>query len=144
MTSISALQFMVEGSEESGHHGLTGEVRARSMKDALMAKRAAHPGEILKEELDEIGISPTELARRLCVSANRLSQIINGKRSITGDTALRLGHWFGTDPRFWMNLQIQFDLLAADRAVGEAIRSLPTRTKPSSGGTQTTSESGNN
>ena len=74
----------------------------------------AHPGEILKEELDEIGISPSELARRLRVPANRLSQIINGKRSVTGDTALRLGHWFGTDPRFWMNLQSQFDLVVAD------------------------------
>ena len=74
--------------------------------------------------------------------ANRLSQIINGKRSVTGDTALRLGHWFGTDPRFWMNLQIQFDLLAADRAAGEAIRSLSTRAKPSSGGTRAVSEPG--
>ena len=68
-----------------------------------MLKRAAHPGEILKDELAEIGVTPTELARQIDVPANRMSQIINAKRSITGDTALRLAHWFKTDPQFWMN-----------------------------------------
>ena len=92
-----------------------------------MLKRAAHPGEILKDELDEIGITPTELARQIDVPANRMSQIINAKRSITGDTALRLGHWFKIDPQFWMNLQTQFDLVFADRESGGAIKSLPTR-----------------
>ncbi len=91
-----------------------------------MLKRAAHPGEILKDELAEIGVTPTELARQIDVPANRMSQIINAKRSITGDTALRLGHWFNTDPQFWMNLQAQFDLVAADKAAGEAIKALPT------------------
>ena len=91
-----------------------------------MLKRAAHPGEILKDELAEIGVTPTELARQIDVPANRLSQIINAKRSITGDTALRLAHWFHTDPQFWMNLQAQFDLVAADREAGEAIKALPT------------------
>ena len=90
-----------------------------------MLMRAAHPGEILKDELAEIGVTPTELARQINVPANRLSQIINGKRSITGDTALRLGHWFNTDPQFWMNLQAQFDLVAAKEAAGEAIEALP-------------------
>ena len=90
-----------------------------------MLKRAVHPGEILKDELAEIGVTPTELARQIAVPANRLSQIINGKRSITGDTALRLAHWFNTDPQFWMNLQAQFDLVAADREAGEAIKTLP-------------------
>ena len=61
-----------------------------------MFKRVVHPGEILKEELDELGITPTELARQIDVPANRISHIIAGKRSITGDTALRLGHWFGS------------------------------------------------
>jgi len=97
------------------------------MKGKTMLKRAAHPGKILKDELDEIGITPTELARQIDVPANRMSQIINAKRSITGDTALRLGHWFKTDPQFWMNLQAQFDLVSADREVGGAIKSLPTR-----------------
>jgi antitoxin HigA-1 len=63
------------------------------------------------------------------VPPSRVSQIIAGKRSITGDTALRFGHWFGTDPQFWLNLQVQFDLAVADRQVGKAIRSLPTRGK---------------
>jgi antitoxin HigA-1 len=61
------------------------------------------------------------------VPPNRVSQIITGKRSITGDTALWLGHWFGVDPQFWLNLQAQFDLAVADRQVGKAIRHLPTR-----------------
>jgi antitoxin HigA-1 len=90
-------------------------------------KRAVHPGEILKDELDELAISPTEFARQINVPPNRISQIIAKKRTITGDTALRLGHWFGTDPQFWLNLQAQFDLAAADRQTGDAIRHLPTR-----------------
>ena len=91
-----------------------------------MFKRAVHPGEVLKDELDELGITRTEFARQIEVPANRISQIIAGKRSITGDTALRLGHWFGTDPQFWLNLQAQFDLIVADRESGNAIRHLPT------------------
>ncbi len=78
-----------------------------------MLQHAFHPGEVLKDELVEIGVSPTELTRQLDAPANRLSQIINGKRSVTGDTALRLGHWFGIDPAFWMNLRAQYDLLSA-------------------------------
>ena len=97
-----------------------------------MFKRAVHPGGILKDELDELGITPTEFARQIDVPPNRVSQIIAGKRSITGDTALRLGHWFGTDPQFWLNLQVRFDLAVADRQVGKAIRCLPTRAKLSS------------
>ena len=91
-----------------------------------MLRRAVHPGEILKDELAEIGVTPTELARQIEVPANRLSQIINGKRSISGDTALRLGHWLDTDPQFWMNLQAQYDLAVARNAAGEAIDALPT------------------
>ena len=92
-----------------------------------MLQHAVHPGEVLKDELDELGISPTELARQIDVPATRMSQIINGKRAITGDTALRLGHWFKTDPQFWMNLQAQFELVAAQKAAGESIQALPTR-----------------
>ncbi len=91
-----------------------------------MLKVAVHPGEVLKEELDELDVTPTELARQIEVPANRLSQIIAGKRGVTADTALRLGHWFGTDPQFWMNLQAQFDLAGADRAAGKTIQALPT------------------
>lgn len=89
--------------------------------------RAVHPGQVLKDELDELGITPTEFSRQIDVPPNRVSQIIAGKRSITGDTALRFGHWFGTDPQFWLNLQAQFDLLQADKETGEMIRHLPTR-----------------
>ena len=92
-----------------------------------MLQHAAHPGEVLKEELDELGITAAELARQIEVPPNRLSQIINGKRAITGDTALRLGHWFKIDPQFWMNLQAQFELVAAQKAEGENIQALPTR-----------------
>ena len=97
-----------------------------------MLKRAVHPGGVLKDELGELGITATEFARQIDVPPNRVSQIIAGKRSITGDTALRFGHWFGTDPQFWLNLQMQFDLAVADRQIGKAIRSLPTRTNPPS------------
>ena len=64
-----------------------------------------HPGEHLAEELREIGISAAELARQIDVPVNRVTAIINGQRSVTADTALRLGHWFGTSPEFWLNLQ---------------------------------------
>ena len=92
-----------------------------------MFKRAIHPGLILKDELDELGITPTEFSRQIDVPANRVSQIIAGKRSITGDTAQRFGHWFDMDPQFWLNLQAQFELAVADQETGEAIRHLPTR-----------------
>ena len=92
-----------------------------------MFKRAVQPGLVLKDELDELGITPTEFARQINVPPNRVSQIISGKRSITGDTALRFGHWFGTDPQFWINLQAQFELASAEKETGKAIRKLPTR-----------------
>jgi addiction module HigA family antidote len=92
-----------------------------------MFRRAVHPGEVLKDELAELGVTPTEFARQIAVPPNRIGQIIAGKRAITGDTALRFGHWFGTEPQFWINLQAQFDLAVADRQTGQAIRHLPTR-----------------
>ena len=92
-----------------------------------MLKRAVHPGLVLKDELMEIGITPTEFARQIGVPPNRMSQIIHGKRAITGDTAIRLGHWFGVEPEFWLNLQSHYDLVRADAESGQAIRRLPTR-----------------
>jgi antitoxin HigA-1 len=92
-----------------------------------MLQHAVHPGEVLKEELDALGVSAAELARQIAVPPNRLSQIINGKRAVTGDTALRLGHWFRIDPQFWMNLQAQFELVNAQKAEGDNIMALPTR-----------------
>ena len=92
-----------------------------------MLKRAVHPGRILQDELAELDVTPTEFARQIDVPANRISQIIDGKRSITGDTALRFGHWFSVEPQFWLSLQAQFDLVCADKETGDAIRRLPTR-----------------
>ena len=82
-----------------------------------MFKRVVHPGDILKDELDEFGVTPTAFARQINVPANRVGQIIAGKRSVTSDTALRSGHWFGVEPQFWLNLQMQYDLAVADRRV---------------------------
>ena len=91
-----------------------------------MFKRTVHPGEILKYELDEYGVSQTAFARQINVPPNRISQIIAGKRAITGDSALRFAHWFGVEPQFWLNLQTQFDLADAEQKNGAAIRTLPT------------------
>ena len=92
-----------------------------------MARPAIHPGEILRAELEELGITPTEFARQISVPPNRISQIIGGRRSITGDTALRLGHWFGNSPEFWLNLQSANDLRIAAQVAGRHISRLPTR-----------------
>jgi addiction module HigA family antidote len=92
-----------------------------------MARPAIHPGEILRDELEELGVTPTALARQIAVPPNRISQIISGRRSITGDTALRLGHWFGSSPEFWLNLQSAYDLRLAAQAAGRRISRLPTR-----------------
>jgi antitoxin HigA-1 len=91
-----------------------------------MAVIAIHPGEHLAEELKELGISPTELARQLDVPANRVTQILKGSRAITADTAFRLGHYFGISPRFWLDLQCIYDLRLAEQSTGRAVQSLPT------------------
>ena len=90
-----------------------------------MFSRSVHPGEILKDELEEFGLSQAAFARQIDVPPNRVSQIIAGKRSVTGDTALRFGHWFGVEPQFWLNLQTQFDLTTAERRAGAEIKALP-------------------
>lgn len=92
-----------------------------------MSRPAIHPGEILADELEELGVTPAELSRQIGVPPNRISQIIHGKRAITGDTALRLGHWFKTSAEFWLNLQTAYDLRVAAEEVGRAIAKLPTR-----------------
>src|SRR5438105_11692797 len=94
-----------------------------------MARSAIHPGEILPEELDELSMTPTELARQLNVPVNRITQIIQGKRSITGDTALRLGHWFGTSAQFWLNLQSGYEIRLAEQQAGAEIARLPSRAR---------------
>jgi addiction module HigA family antidote len=94
-----------------------------------VSRPVIHPGEVLADELEEIGVSPTELSRQLAVPANRISQIIQGKRAISGDTALRLGHWFGMSPQFWLNLQSAYDMRVAEKTSGAEIKKLPTRAK---------------
>lgn len=91
-----------------------------------MPKPVVHPGKVLAEELSALGVTPAELARQIEVPANRISQIINGKRSISGDTALRLAHWLKTKPEFWLHLQSAYELEIARQATGQAIAELPT------------------
>jgi addiction module HigA family antidote len=92
-----------------------------------MARSPIHPGEILADELHEIGVTPTDLARQINVPTNRVTQIIHGRRGITGDTALRLGHWFGNSAQFWLNLQSAYDIRMAELKAGKEIAALPVR-----------------
>ena len=94
-----------------------------------MGRSAIHPGEHLAEQLEELGMSAAELARQLKVPTNRITEILNGQRAVTGDTALRLGHFFGTSPEFWMNLQKLYELRLAEQKSGETIKGLPTLAK---------------
>src|SRR5690242_9038922 len=90
----------------------------------IMAVTAVHPGEHLAEELEALDMSAAELARKLDVPTNRVTQILHGSRSITGDTALRLAHFFGTTAQFWLNLQTLYDLRLAQQKNGKAIKAL--------------------
>jgi len=90
-----------------------------------MPRRPIHPGEHLGEELRELSMSAAELARRLDVPTNRVTGILNGQRALTGDTALRLAHFFGTSPEFWLNLQNLYELRLAEAKSGKAIKRLP-------------------
>jgi addiction module HigA family antidote len=91
-----------------------------------MGRNAIHPGEHLAEQLEELDMSAAELGRQLGVPTNRITAILHGRRSITGDTALRLGHFFGNSPQFWLNIQALYDLRTAAKKAGAVIRSLPT------------------
>lgn len=103
-----------------------------------MARTPIHPGEHLAEQLEELGMSAAELGRQLKVPTNRITEILKGQRAITGDTALRLGHFFGTSAQFWLNLQTLYDLRIAENKIGASIIALPTlasqvkRLRPSS------------
>lgn len=88
---------------------------------------AIHPGEHLAEELSELGVSAAELARQLEIPTNRVTGILNGERAVTADTALRLGHWFGTSAEFWLGLQKLYELRLAEKAVGAEIKRLQKR-----------------
>jgi addiction module HigA family antidote len=95
------------------------------LKEGFMARNAIHPGEHLAEQLEALKMSAAELARQLKVPTNRITHILNGQRAITGDTALRLGRFFGTSAEFWLNLQKLYELRMAEQESGAAIRTLP-------------------
>jgi addiction module HigA family antidote len=90
-----------------------------------VARTPIHPGEHLAEELKELGISAAELARQIEVPVNRITEIMNGQRGVTADTALRLGHWFGTSPEYWLNLQKLYELRLAQKEIGDRLARLP-------------------
>src|ERR1700743_674421 len=90
-----------------------------------MPRTPIHPGEHLAEELTALGVSAAEVARQSDVPTNRVTAILNGQRGVTADTALRLGHWFGTSPEFWLNLQSLYELRRARQEVGDEVRKLP-------------------
>ncbi len=87
-----------------------------------MPRPDIHPGEILTEELVALQMSAAELGRALHVPTNRITQILGGKRAVTADTALRLGHWLGTGPELWLNLQKSYELRQAEQESGSEIR----------------------
>ena len=81
-----------------------------------------HPGTMLREELDARGMTGNALALALRINSGRVSEILNGKRAISADTALRLGQFFGNDPQFWLGLQSTYDLAVAARQNGDRIK----------------------
>src|SRR5271168_2872453 len=94
-----------------------------------MPRTPIHPGEVLADELEEIGLSAKKLADVIEVPPNRLYQLLAGKRSMTADTALRLGRYFGMSADFWMNLQSAYELDLARRRSGKAIQRIPKRSQ---------------
>src|SRR6266446_9063475 len=121
---------MISGaSVSSGLRATAGPPTSRSStttkRKSDMARTAIHPGDHLAEELSALEMSAAELARHLKVPTNRVTAILNGRRAITGDTALRLGQVFGTSPQFWLNLQTLYDLRVAERRAGRTINALP-------------------
>jgi addiction module HigA family antidote len=90
-----------------------------------MGRSAIHPGEHLAEQLKALDMSAAELGRQLKVPTNRITGVLNGQRAVTGDTALRLAHFFGTSAEFWLNLQKLYELRLAEQKAGATIRRLP-------------------
>jgi addiction module HigA family antidote len=83
--------------------------------------RPIHPGEHLREELAELNLSARAFANALDVPVNRVTAILNGRRAVTADTALRLARYFGTTPEFWLNLQTAYELRRTWKRVGKVI-----------------------
>jgi addiction module HigA family antidote len=94
--------------------------------DVAEVQRASHPGTVLRQHLTLAGLTAAALSRNLNVPTNRITSILNGQRAITGDTALRLAHFFQTAPDYWLGLQTEYDLYLADKEEGREIHALPT------------------
>jgi antitoxin HigA-1 len=122
MSSIPGVLLMPRQGDQRTQRALAGH----SAEDAAQVTSPFHPGAHLAEELRILNMSASELARRIQVPTNRVTKILNGQRAITGDTALRLAHFFGTGADFWLNLQSQHELRLADAKVGKMIHRLPT------------------
>ena len=101
-------------------------MNARNPRNGM---RPVHPGEILREELDTIGLSPNALSKALGVPVSRITMILNGQRGVSADTALRLARYFGTTPQLWLNLQKTWELRRAEiekgREIAERVRLRP-------------------
>ena len=100
--------------------------KRKNFRGQMETVPAIHPGEHLAEELRELDMSAASLAQQIEVPASRITEILNGRRAITSDTALRLAHFFDTSAEFWLNLQKLYELRIADEKIGESIRALPT------------------
>jgi addiction module HigA family antidote len=110
------------------HRALKLLITTKARKEKTMARTPIHPGEILADELEEIGLSAKKLADVIEVPPNRLYQVLAGKRNVTADTALRLAQYFGMSADFWMNLQSAYELDLARQQSGKAIQRIPKRT----------------
>ncbi|MXW21367.1 MAG: HigA family addiction module antidote protein [Gammaproteobacteria bacterium] len=96
--------------------------------------KPVHPGEVLREELDELGLSANALSKALGVPVNRVTMILNGQRGVSADTALRLARYFGTTPQLWLNLQKTWELRQAEIAAGhEIVKCVTPRPLPATG-----------
>src|SRR5712675_233796 len=119
--------FVLCGRKTSQAHRVLKLLTTTRRKETTMARTPIHPGEILGDELEEIGLTAKKLADTIEVPPNRLYQLLAGKRNITADTALRLSQYFGTSADFWMNLQSAYELDLARQQVGKAIQRIPKR-----------------
>jgi antitoxin HigA-1 len=130
--ALSWIAWMLQRRLETLRHypAIVWKLSSAIERGNTMARLAIHPGERVLEELETLHMSAAELARKLRVPTNRITQIINGSRSITADTALRLAHFFGTSPEFWLNLQTLHDLRLAQDSAGKSIKSLPRLKRP--------------
>ena len=99
--------------------------RPRTVRPVEREGEMTHPGQVLSQQLADLGLTASDLARDIDVPVNRVTAIINGQRGVTADTALRLGHWFGVDPEDWLGLQLEYELALARHDFGAKVKKLP-------------------